>query len=414
MIKRLHMAACVFAVSNCAAADELLHGVADIAAGTGHTCAALDDGTVVCWGDNSSGQLGDGTKTRSPAPSPVVTSVSSRHRLDGVISIATGELGSCALRINGDVYCWGATSFLGTNAIAPSATAVRVPITGAVAVTVGDEHVCALLGNASHSVKCWGGNGDGQLGDGSFIARETPVDVVVTENGGSQRVLTDVVQVTAGGLHTCATRADSTIACWGANARGQLGNGGTADSASPTTVAITFSNHSQTVLSGITQTAAGRYHTCARFSNNTAACWGDNSYGELGDPTAPPIEPSPVGVVGPLLFYALTSSDDFTCASIANGHMACWGRNDSGQFGTGDTRQYGTPAFASSAIVATKISAGRAHTCFLAPDRTARCIGNDSDGQLGGGFVGTPQSLPISVVVGRVGDDIFADGLQAE
>lgn len=407
MIKRLYFAACVLAVSNHAAAVDLLRGVADIAAGTGHTCAALDDGTVACWGDNSSGQLGDGTKTPSLVPSPVVTSASSRHRLDAVVSVASGELGSCALRANGDVYCWGAASLLGTNAIAPSTTAVRVPITGAVAVTVGDGHACALLGNASHSVTCWGDNSHGQLGDGSFSPRGAPVNV-----SGSEAV--DVIQLTAGGLHTCATRADSKIACWGANGRGQLGNGSTTDSASPTVVAITYPDHSQTQLSGIVQTAAGRYHTCARFTNNTAACWGDNAYGELGDPSAPSIQPSPVGVAGPLLFYALTSADDYTCSSIANGHMACWGRNDEGQFGTGDSREYATPAFASNAIVATRISAGRTHTCFLATDRTARCLGGNSNGQLGGGFAGTPQFSPIPVVVGRVGDDIFADGLQID
>ena len=211
-------------------------GVTAIAAGGGTTCAVLTSGSVTCWGDNSSGQVGIGT-TATPLPNP---GSSQLVNLGGAaaIGVAVGEDTVCANLNTNSIKCWGYNGD-GELGIAGSASSVNVPSSSVplsftpLSVSVADEHACAL--SSSNYVQCWGYNGDGELGIGSKTNIGTPTNPIAS-NGSV--VLPGAppgtaLAVVAGGTHTCAlvnnTTTVSGMVCWGYNQDGELGNGGTTD-----------------------------------------------------------------------------------------------------------------------------------------------------------------------------------------
>ncbi len=180
-----------------------------------HACALISPaGTVSCWGHNYAGEVGNGMSGDPvPLPSPVAI-----PNGEAVVSLAAGRYFMCAAVASGKVYCWGSgpNGELGVPGIT-SALSPFLPVSGvttAVAVTARQDHACALLANKT--VKCWGANDFGQLGNGMFEASGSPAAV----SG-----LTGVVQVSAGSQHTCARRDDGTVACWGSSYSGQVGAG---------------------------------------------------------------------------------------------------------------------------------------------------------------------------------------------
>ena len=194
----------------------LLTGITEIEAGWHHTCAVTTAGDAKCWGNNHDGQLGDGTEVDRAIPVDVV------GLLNKVQAITAGERHTCALTTAGGVKCWGNNhdGQLGDGTKIDKKTPVDVMgLAGAVkAITAGWRHTCALT--AAGSVKCWGKNHDGQLGDGTAINRSSPVDVVGLPSG--------VRAIAAGGQHACALNPQF-VSCWGDNEDGQLGDGTTAD-----------------------------------------------------------------------------------------------------------------------------------------------------------------------------------------
>ena len=195
-------------------------------------------------------------------------------------------------------------------------------VTVVIATSGGYQHACAALSNGT--VKCWGGNSNGQLGDGTTDDKVTPVLV----SG-----ITNAVSVVAGGDHTCATLADGTVECWGWNGYGQLGDGTTVSNATPV------------LVSGITNAlsvATGYYHACAALSNGTVECWGDNYYGQLGDGTTDN-KTTPVLVSGITNALSVYAGGFHTCATLSDETVECWGWNSYGQLGDEITDDSSTP-----------------------------------------------------------------------
>lgn len=315
-----------------------LDNVATISSSHYHTCALITGGTVKCWGYNNNGQLGDGTTTNSSAPVSVAG-------LTDVTAIGAGQYHSCALVNTGIVKCWGGNNNGGigdgttTNRLAPTTV---TGLTGAVAVSVGDLYSCALLGTGS--VKCWGRNMDGQLGDGTtvFGVERAPVNVVTSAS--DLTPLTGVTAISAGGSHVCALLSTGTVKCWGFNRYGTLGNN-TEYNKSSTPVDVRTSSSNSSPLTNVTAITAGgwagdQYHTCALLNDGTIKCWGRNTYGQLGM-TSNAIfglrELTPVTVTGITTAKAVVAGPHYTCAVLADKTVKCWGRNDNGQLGDGST-----------------------------------------------------------------------------
>ena len=346
------------------AVSGLLNAVA-IAAGGGHTCALLANGSVRCWGQNAVGQLGDGSfliNQRTPVP------VSG---LANAVAIAAGSGHTCALLANGSARCWGLNNSgqLGDNSTTNRFTPA-LPVSGlanAVAIAAGVSHTCALL--ADGRARCWGFNGSGQLGDGFTTNQPTPVTV----SG-----LANAVAIDSGGGHTCALLADGVASCWGSNTFGELGNGTVSPSFTPTTVAGGGSSVTARDI------AAGSSHACAVRANSTVACWGDNGSGQLGDGSTTG-RLTPVAVSGIANAVAIAAGDEHTCALLANGSVRCWGRGGEGQLGDGSTTSRLTPVAVSGIASAVAIAAGDFHTCALLADGGTRCWGLNTSGQLGDG-----------------------------
>ena len=190
----------------------LTTGVTAITTGWRHSCALTSTGGVKCWGSNHDGQLGDGTETDRVIPVDVTGLTS------GVTTITARWRHTCALTSTGRVKCWGNNHVgqLGDGTKHDRNTPVEVVglANGIKAIAAGWNHVCALT--PAGSMKCWGSNHEGQLGDGTGVDRKGPVDVVIVPSG--------IVAIATGGEHSCAV-TQGTVTCWGENEDGQLGDG---------------------------------------------------------------------------------------------------------------------------------------------------------------------------------------------
>jgi alpha-tubulin suppressor-like RCC1 family protein len=312
-----------------------------ISVGGNHTCALA--GGVKCWGENGFGQLGDGTRTNTTTP------------------VAVSGLSS-----------------------------------GVTAISLGFDHTCALT--SAGAVECWGYNGEGQLGDGTFTEQTTPGAVSGLSSG--------VTAISAGDFHTCALTSAGAVKCWGGNYFGELGDGtgtgpekcgsGGAYACSTTPVAVSG------LSSGVRAISAGGTHTCALTNAGAVECWGYNEYGQLGDGTASGPEKcaskyacstTPVAVSGLSSgVTAISAGADQTCALTSAGAVKCWGYNVEGQLGDGTTTEQTTPVAVSglsSGVAA--ISAGEEHACALTSAGAVKCWGLNESGQLGDGTTTGPE-----------------------
>ena len=345
--------------------------VFEVTGGNAHTCAKSVLGEVKCWGNNMFGQVGNGSASAGPVQIPVgVMALSS-----GVLGIGGGFNHSCAIKPDRSVVCWGDDSFGelgdGKNSAASNVPVLVPGVSKAVHVRGGVNYSCAVLQGGT--VECWGENDGGQCGNGSktSIIMPTPVSA-----------LTDATEIATGSAHACAVRRGGGVVCWGQNEHGQLGNGGVAQSSTPVPVTLTGSavhvaagqNFSCAMLSGgdvscwgendfgqlgnatstpsttatstpaavsgignATNITAGLFHACALLANGAVSCWGQNDYGQLGDGvriTAGAPTTTPEGVVG------LTNAvgigvilGKHECAPTQNGYLSCWGLNDNAQLG---------------------------------------------------------------------------------
>ena len=365
-----------------------------------HMCRIKEDGFVACWGNNQFGQLGDGVDPRDRNSEFTVPG------LNNVISVAAGLGHSCALRANGQIFCWGDDSAgqLGSAALCPCPTPVPVIATTglirAVALTAGGNHTCALRNDGK--VFCWGENGDGQLGDGGAADQATP-----TEVGGQ---LDGVVSIAAGGFHTCALRFDGTVRCWGRNSDGQVGDLSPAiGRTTPAAVRRLDPNRptSSPPLTGIVSIAAGRAHTCGVASDGTLLCWGDTSNGQVVPAPASGRQLAAVRNPNVANAVAVAAGGNHTCVLRGDGTARCWGRNIEGQLGNGTRTSDTLPQSPGTLPNLAAVAAGGAHTCTLAFNDQKFCWGSNSDGQIGIGVLGSILDRPTGPVIQNQGVTAF-------
>ena len=363
-----------------AVASQPLLGAQEIASGAYHNCAIVNGGAQ-CWGDNAYGELGDGTFERRSAPVPV------RGLASGVTAIAAGGFHTCAI-VNGGVKCWGRNpdGELGDGTVVTSTTPVAVLglSTGVVAISAGLYHTCAVISGGS--VRCWGWNSNGQLGNNTTTATNagSPVAVLGLNTGATA--------LAAGGYHTCAI-VNGGAQCWGYNVNGELGNGTVVDSHVP--VAVTG------LGSGVITMAAGLYHTCVVVVGGSARCWGSNSNGQLGDNTTTATNAGlPVAVSGLNAgTTALAAGYSHTCA-VVNGAARCWGYNHWGQLGDGQLQDSHVPVAVSGLTSGVNaIASGANDACAQVTSggqSKTQCWGFNLDGELGQGDA-LFQTRPVAV-----------------
>lgn len=347
------------------------------------TCSLDSLGGVWCWGRNDVGQVGDGTNTERLTPVPV-TGLSS-----GVVGLSAGGSFVCALTSAGRVKCWGANSNgeLGNGSTASSSnTPVDIPelSSGVTAIASGNRHTCALM--ATGTMKCWGYNLYGALGDGTDTLSRTPVDVLASVGV----TLSGVTAITAGNLHTCALTTGGAAKCWGYNINGQLGDG--APTRSPTSYPVAVSG----LESGVASIIGGGLHTCAVTTAGAAKCWGRNDEGQLGDGTNSS-RATPADVIGLSSGVAAAVSGPgalHTCAVTTAGTVKCWGTSGDGRLGNGTNSGSNTPVDVVGLSNASSLAIGGRHSCARTTAGTVTCWGRDFYGQLGDGLT-TDRNTPV-------------------
>ncbi len=381
----------------------LATGAVAVSAGSWHTCAITTEGGVKCWGANEFGQLGDGSTNARSTPVDV------SGRASDVTAISAGQWHTCAVTGGGGVKCWGSNSSgqLGNGTTdGPEQCTISafgcstVPIDvsgladGIAAVSTGTDFTCALTNGGS--VKCWGNNAYGQLGDGQACGDvcATPTDVP----GLSDRV----AAISTDSGHACALTSESGVKCWGANGAGALGDGTTTQRSTPVDVVG--------LASGAEAVAAGSGYTCALTAGGGAKCWGTDYVGNLGDgyseepgacgdddPCLTPVDVS--GIAG----AAAISAGGHACVLLSAGGLMCWGMNGFAQLGGGSNElcehapgyyvpcsRTPVPFYGSKALAS--VATGWTHTCLLTLAAGIQCWGNNTSGQVGDGTTDTPMS----------------------
>jgi len=356
-------------------APSVLTGAAAVSAGGSHTCALLETGEVLCWGDNTRGQLGNGSLEAS------AYAVAVSGLAGSAAGVSAGSGFTCAWLVAGGVRCWGENDYgqIGNGSTEDQTLPADAwGLSDAVSASLGLDHACARTMN---NLYCWGLNAYGQLGDGTTTNSMVPVEV--------QDIVSSPDHLAAGGNHACLALG-GLVRSWGYNQFGQLADGTNVNRYAPT-VGITFSAQTVTFLT------AGSNHTCAALSGGTVKCWGSNGYGQLGDGTAID-RGTPVDVLALALAAGLDAGGDFTCAVTNSGGARCWGFNAFGMLGNGGTTDSPVPVDVTGLDGGVRsISAGGQHACAVLDAGTVKCWGYNLYGQLGDGTTGE-RWTPVDVM----------------
>jgi len=332
----------------------------DVAMGAGIGCIVDAGGQLRCWGENDRGQLGLGTSSASPEPTPVAV-----PGMVDVVDACAARNHVCAVRADGSLWCWGnpEQGRLGFASVVDVPSPRQVPDLDVVKVACEMWHTCALLRDGR--VACFGENRFGQLGNGTVSDGSSGPTIV--------RSLTDAVDIEVSLRHSCARRSSGELACWGRSDYGGLGTGWTAD-----------------------------------------GC------GFTGDPTEPEGDGAsvcvvPVAIPGMPLAHDLALMDTDTCVvAAADGALWCVGNNSSYQQGTGMIRPpsrewFLTPHTTLFDDGAIELDGAERHLCLRYSDDEVRCAGWNYHGQADPSAPSstTPTATPvlISLAFAGGGDD---------
>jgi len=372
-----------------------VHVTVTTAAGTSSTSSAdqfsytFSLRNVYGWGNNSFGQLGNGTTTGSSIPLKISS-------LTDVTAMAGGYLHSLALKSDGTVWTYGYNSEgeLGNGTTTNSSTPLQVSsLTGVTAIAGGEIYSLALKSDGT--VRAWGYNADGELGNGTTTSSSIPVQV--SQSSG----LTNVTAIGGGAGHSLALKSDNTVWAWGANWSGQLGNNSTTSSSTPVSV---------NSLTGVTAIAGGWYHSLALKSDGTVWAWGNNYSGQLGDNTTTN-RSIPVQVSGLSGVIAIAGEELSNLALKSDGTVWAWGANWCGQLGNGTFNDSLIPVQVGGLTGVTAIAGGYTHSLALKSDGTLWGWGFGGNGQLGNGATSS-SSTPVQVT-GVSGVKINAGGFHS-
>lgn len=363
-------------------------GVAGTQLGDRHTCA-IASGNAYCWGRGEYGQIGDGNLSRRLLRQPVQNFDASNGGV--ATEIAAGEIHTCGLHTAQGLKCWGGVAFGfigdGSHARELQPAAVAGPAgSGATRLAAAGTHSCAVIAS---NVWCWGGNRDGELGDGSHTTRYAPVQVPNLGN---------VTSVSAGTSHSCAVRVGQ-VWCWGSNISGQLGQ-------DPGVLQQSSAPVQMVGLPPIAQVIGGEgTHTCAITTAGALYCWGNNSYGQTGAAN-PDGSASSTETWKPHLVLASGVSNaslgpTHTCAVVLGG-LACWGLDGAGELGNGPGGGGPSPGEVvgmGPGSGVTMVSAGHFRTCAVI-NAGAQCWGLDYESTLSGALAFSEVPQPVGLPAG--------------
>lgn len=381
-----------------------------VAVGDQYACALLNDGAVKCWGGNTDGKLGRdntisvGMNAGDMAALTAITLGAGRT----ATAIDAGRYHACALLDNGTVKCWGSNVLgvlgqgnttnvgdgVGTLMSALPAIDLGNGVT-ARAISSGTRFNCALLSDGK--VKCWGDNFFGQLGLGDTLTRgdnanEMGVNLAAIDFGANKTA----IAIATADASACAILNLGEVKCWGHNGSGELGQGNTTYLGNGGTPSIA---NAPVVNLGTGKTAkaitGGFNHFCAILNDDSVKCWGENGTGQLGigDAINRGDEENEMGDSLPAVNFgsgltatALVAGGNTTCALLSDNTTKCWGFNDHGQIGVGDTTSTNSPTAAINFGLgksASSIAVGFLNSCAVLQDVSVRCWGDNTEGQLG-------------------------------
>ena len=369
---------------------------AQLSLGHAHSCLRLVDGTVRCWGSNAAGELGDGTQKSRGYAAPVVG-------LSGVaeVSAPSGGRRTCVRSVDGKVLCWGALADIdlpercrfGDPADWSPCTTAPIALYAPTDVVELAQGFATCARLAGGTALCFNGLRPSSLLDG----------------------IADVAQIELGDHHGCLRLNDDTLKCWGDDAFGQLGFPAL-DSCTTVLGTNPCSTSPKAVpsLDQVADLSLGDSHTCARLTDGTVRCWGANFAGQLGYGAVDnctkyeyPCGKKPGAVEGLSGVTQIAVGGYHTCALLGDRTVKCWGDNTDGELGFSTTERCGgSEAFPCSIrpnavpglADVTQVAAGRRHTCALLGDGRVKCWGWNGYGQLGDGTTES-RNLPVRVML---------------
>jgi alpha-tubulin suppressor-like RCC1 family protein len=342
-------------------------------------------GAAMCWG------LGGAANSLVPVGLNAGAGVAIKFLSSSSTTSGNDTSHSCMITGQDTLKCWGPNFYgaVGDGTVSSRPIPFDVPgLTAIKAVATGGFSTCAI--GAQNSVKCWGLNTFAQLGNHTSAFSSVALEV---------KSLSGTTAAAPGFHHNCAIGAGGTVKCWGDNFFGQLGNNSNVSSVSPVDVIG---------LTGVKAVVAGDNHSCAINANDTVSCWGSNNFGQLGSAGNPLRIPTSVpGVVG---IIALTAGSNHTCALALSGAVTCWGRNNAGQLGNNSNVGSTIPVNVVGITGAKALVTGSEHNCVITAQDTVKCWGLDASNQLGNNDGVALNSLVPTDVFGLTGVKSMASG----